>query len=805
MVARGGRLGLGIVGNAGETACATQKQVFNLPGLLPQSRQEPWVAHCAIIVAPVRRFRLLLLLGAAVWPARPQTPGEIRGSVVDARGGEALANVQVLLAGTPARVTTDGAGRFQIGAIPPGDYTITVSTVGYRLAKRAFHLDAGETKEFEVILSPDTFRQTDTVEVKAGPFETAHQDSPSTLVLSGNDAKNLASVLADDPLRSVQSLPGVTSNNDFDARFSLRGADYSRIGLYLDGVLLHEPFHMLQGQSVTGSGTAFNGDMVETLELHEGAFPSRFDDRTAGVLDVHTREGSLTGTTFRVAATTTNAGVMAEGPLGKKKRGSWLAGVRKSYLQYILERTFPDTTLIFGLEDAQGRLSYDLTPKNSLTLYLLESYSSLDRSAVRQKLGINSIMDAGYHFSFANLGWRYTASENLLVTSHAAWMREKFNDRNPSELSLGNGYYGEWVANTAVTWMWNARNPLDVGLSVRELRDSGFANQYQSVATAPRLLDHFDGTATRIGGYAQQGWIAWSGRLHLTAGARWDHHSLDGVSAISPDASITWLLTPATRLQFGWGHYLQYQEISLLTSPLGGRGLLPTRSNHAIAALERRIGERTRLRAEYYDRTDRDLPFQPLYDPRLVNGKIFVPPLNPPYVNSLRGYSRGLEVFVQRTSANRFTGWISYAYGRTEMREGVTGNRFPGDWDQRHTINVYGGYRLKPTVNLSLRWSYGSGFPVPGYLEQIGTLYYLISERNRLRLPVYQRVDFRVNKAWTRDKWKFTLYGEVINLTNRTNYLFESFNGFNTNTGQAFITLDKMFPILPSAGLVFER
>jgi len=42
-------------------------------------------------------------------------------------------------------------------------------------------------------------------------------------------------------------------------------------------------------------------------------------------------------------------------------------------------------------------------------------------------------------------------------------------------------------------------------------------------------------------------------------------------------------------------------------------------------------------------------------------------------------------------------------------------------------------------------------------------------------------------------------------LTNRTNYLFESFNGFNTKTGQASVTLDKMFPILPSAGLVFER
>ena len=46
---------------------------------------------------------------------------------------------------------------------------------------------------------------------------------------------------------------------------------------------------------------------------------------------------------------------------------------------------------------------------------------------------------------------------------------------------------------------------------------------------------------------------------------------------------------------------------------------------------------------------------------------------------------------------------------------------------------------------------------------------------------------------------------EVINLTNRTNYIFDSFNGYNSRTFQSFLTLDTMFPILPSAGIVFER
>jgi hypothetical protein len=384
-------------------------------------------------------------------------------------------------------------------------------------------------------------------------------------------------------------------------------------------------------------------------------------------------------------------------------------------------------------------------------------------------------------------------------------MREKLDDSNPGGLPLGGGYYGEWVGNAAVTWMWNRRSPLDAGWSVRRIRDGGFLNQYLSGGGQPRVRDRFDGTATRSGGYVEQSWLAWEGRLHFSAGARWDHHSLTGASAVSPEASAAFTVAPSTRVQIGWGQYAQFPELSVLASPLGGRKLLPARANHVLAAVEQRIGTRSRLRADFYNRADRDLAFQPEYDPRLIAGGVFVPPLNPRYANSLRGYSRGFEFFVQRSSANRFTGWMSYAFGRTGMRAGATGQRFPSDWDQRHTVNIYGGYRVSPTVNLSLRCSYGSGFPIPGYFRRSGAIYYLAASRNQARLPAYQRTDFRMNKAWTRDRFKVTLYGEIINITNRSNYIFDSLGGYNGKSGQASVRLDKLFPILPSVGIVVER
>src|SRR6185369_1737438 len=120
------------------------------------------------------------------------------------------------------------------------------------------------------VLTSATTTLTDTAEVTADVF-AAPEESAASFTLQGEERKNLASVLADDPLRAVQSLPGVTSNDDFSSEFSVRGAPFSRVGLYLDGVLLHSPVHTTDGQADNGSLTIFNGDLTEDMTLFQGA------------------------------------------------------------------------------------------------------------------------------------------------------------------------------------------------------------------------------------------------------------------------------------------------------------------------------------------------------------------------------------------------------------------------------------------------------------------------------------------------------------------------------------------------------
>ena len=163
-----------------------------------------------------------------------------------------------------------------------------------------------------------------------------------------------------------------------------------------------------------------------------------------------------------------------------------------------------------------------------------------------------------------------------------------------------------------------------------------------------------------------------------------------------------------------------------------------------------------------------------------------------------------MQIFLQRRTANGFTGWVSYAYGRAVLSDGILRLRFPSDYDQPHTINSYVSQRLRPTVNLSARFTYGSGMPLPGFyrLEQGG--YWLSRDRNGLRAPAYERTDLRLNKAFVHKKSKTTLFAEIVNLTNHHNRDFDSAGPYDGRTGRTYPNFFSMFPILPSAGVVCE-
>src|SRR5208337_3341674 len=121
-------------------------------------------------------IRLSVFLLLAVVAAHA---AEIKGTVTNAVGGEALGRVEVVVLESKISVITSISGEFDIPNLAPGSYTLRLNAVGYRLLTIPFALEtSADAKEFSITMVPDNFHRTDKVEVHGDVFQTA--DSPAT-------------------------------------------------------------------------------------------------------------------------------------------------------------------------------------------------------------------------------------------------------------------------------------------------------------------------------------------------------------------------------------------------------------------------------------------------------------------------------------------------------------------------------------------------------------------------------------------------------------------------------------------------
>lgn len=253
------------------------------------------------------------------------TAGPVVGRVVDSRTGQPIEKARVW---TPADETvTDREGRFALPRPQGGTLELSVSAVGYGVARRTI---GGDTEELQIRLGQDAVRYSETLDVQPLPFDR-EPDAPLARGLQNLELRNLSSVIADDALRSVQAMPGVSGNDDYYASFSVRGWGFEKAGLQIDGVLVSSPFHTIRDVNDGYSLSIVNNDVIAELTLFAGAAPARFGDRVGAALAIETRDGTRERTTGRASLGAAGASVFVEGPLGRSGT-SWLFGARKSFL-----------------------------------------------------------------------------------------------------------------------------------------------------------------------------------------------------------------------------------------------------------------------------------------------------------------------------------------------------------------------------------------------------------------------------------------------------------------------------------------
>jgi hypothetical protein len=743
-----------------------------------------------------RRLTVIVMLMLATLP-RLASADTLTGIVLDANGGERLARVQVRIERLNRQTTTNADGRFAFQDLPSGDYVMIVETVGYRLRRQRVTVPA----DVSVPLTPDTGGITETVTVTADPFVRAVAASPSQTTLPGNDIRNLSGVLVDDPMRALSNLPGVSVPNDYYASFSVRGAPFSQVGIYLDDVRVRAPMHGFGGAFDGYSISALNDQVLADMTLIPTALTPAYADTIGAAVVANTRDGSRVKPSFRASVGMSDVNALGEGPLAGD-RGSWLFAARKSYLGNVIRRLGGNAAEVLAFDDVQGKLTLDLTPRSTLSMHLLAGDTSYKSGADDLTVGPDTPFGSSGANSLFTLNWRYTPTDRIVLNATGAYARDRFDVESQSVSALAASHYTELTTQGSVAWFWHANDPLRAGYSTHRFSDHGVSSAALFESPTLHSLNAYRGTAIVQNAFAQQEWSALDAKVHLAAGLRWQRHDGIASSPILPYGSMSVQLSPASRLDFGYGQYAQFPELDQIALSTLGSPLKPQRATHYVAGFERKLDAQTRIRIEAFDRETRDLLDMPTIYPGLIDGRVTWPSSLPRWSNGLRGYSRGVEVVLQRRSASRLTGSIGYTLTYSRWRDGINGSSFWSDNDQRHIINLYASYRLTPSLNLSGRVSYASGAPVPGYFREVAESpdleYALSSDRNGSRLPSYQRIDVRLNKSFAYAGWKLTLYTEVINATNHRNLRFMGVGG--NYTDQAWPRIGSTVSLLPSVG-----
>jgi hypothetical protein len=728
----------------------------------------------------------------------------LHGKIRDARSGEPIAKALVSIRESRQETVTDEAGLFSLRTSSVGEIELYVSTVGYGLVRKKILLESGGDVEVDILLGPEAITRTDEITVNAAVFEPIETGAATERTLNHTELKNLAGVIVDDPLRAVQGLPGVSAGDDFSAEFAVRGSGFNSIGFYIDGVLVATPFHTVYGVHDGGSLTILNGDLVETLSLIGSAPPARFGDRTGAVLSVQIREGEFEKFHPRGNVSSTGLWFTGDGPIGKSRKAAWVASVRKSYFDYIVERVTDDAALAYGYFDIQGKFSYRPTSQHQLNLTVLHGNSGLTRDRARAKLGVNSLYKGNSQSDIMSLQWRWLPSGSTLLQSQAYLARDEGENINSSNELLFRQQGKQPAFRMDLSQEIGPHNIFEVGLLDRRMEEQSLKRSFDSrlnrFVTTASFFDH----TWQPGGYVQDTWTLLSGKLALTAGMRVDHLEFTGQNVWLPRAGLSLALNSRTSLTAGYGQYAGFPALPQLLGENNNPILQAERSTQCVLGLEHLITNRFRIRLEAYQHWQRDQIFTAEAEYRLVSGRITAPRSTAPLLNSLRGYARGVELLLQRRSANRLSGWVSYSYGTTRLRDDSRQLSFVSDFDQIHTLNIYGSYRATRTLNFSAKYRYGSNYPIPGFYRQQGTLFFLSAQRNTVRVPVYSRLDFRINKAFFFDRWKMTLFFEAVNLLNRKNLRYTGLDRVYTPSGQVTLNRNSLLPIMPTAGLLFE-
>lgn len=692
----------------------------------------------------------LLLLSALLAPTPPTA--RLEGQLVSRGVRAPLVGLILRIAPGDRETFSDGDGRFTI-ELPPATYTVAIDDPSVAPFSATVTLRAGETTRVQWGLT----RRDDVTDAVVVGRRT--RPDPRTR-LTADELTRVAGTLGD-PLRVLQSLPGVGVISTLVPYPVIRGAPPGDATYRLDGATVPLLFHGLVGNSV------FHPRLIDRVDFYPGAAPLRYGRSVAGVVDAVVKTPTAPDWIADLDVNALQAGALVSAPFDDGDGQIALAG-RSSFAEPLIGLFSEGVILDFW--DYQGLVEHRLPGGGRLRLLVFGAADDVRPGATARRDTVS------FHRLVARyrqpIGDRGTIVAGLELGRDRLVTPTSSDDAGPGADTTD---LDEWLARPYFIWTHaiDPRLTTTVGLDVliRQAENRG--------ANLPGSIDDFapqrPAISLGVGVYTTVRWRP-ATSLTLEPGVRLDAWRRANGTTWTADPRLVarWRVAEGTTLvaQAGVAHAPQRFFV-----PVPGLGEIetdvpPIEAWQGSLGVEQALGARWSLQATAYGRAVEnlahiDIDFAP-GDERPTSFGLEV---------EAAGRGMGLEIMLRRRASGRVFGWLAYTLQRNERRPRPEARWSASPFDQTHLLTGVMSWRFARGWSLGARLHHHTGRPIFDGAEQ--------------RLPAYTQLDLRLDKGWVFDAWVMDLYVDVVNASFATEVLSED----------EFGTQERLRFILPSVGL----
>ncbi|MEZ4471202.1 MAG: TonB-dependent receptor [bacterium] len=677
-------------------------------------------------------------------PPPPPAAGRLEGRLVRRGIRGPLPGLVVRLQPGETEAISDRDGRFAV-ELSPGTYQVEIDDARVQPFRGEVQVEAGKLVAVRWDLTPIVGVGADLVVVGKRVEESVQRTTLDTFELT-----HVAGTMGD-PLRVLQSLPGVGTVASLLPYPVVRGAPPGDALYQLDGAPVPLLFHVGVGTSVV------HPRLIDRVDFYPGVAPLRYGRAVGGVVDAVTRRPLQEGWLADLDVNLFQSGALVSAPLADDTRLT--IGGRYSYTALLLSIFAPDVDV--GFWDYQARLDHDLPDDARLQLVLFGARDTVEARSEDVTEDGRGRTRVVHSVSRTETGFHRVAARLTLPTGDAdrldlgvdlgldGSLVEDVDDDPTSDDSKNR--LDELLVRPKATW----HHPIEAGLDLRLGADLEVRRSTDSLSddADDETIRSFLGSGTRVAGgvFGALDWQA-SSDLLLSPGVRADGFWRDAARyGIDPRINARYALGPDTTLkgQAGLSHAPQRFFV-----PVPGLGEIEIDTDlieawQVAVGIEHRFAEHWSLDATVYGvwlENLLSLKEQDEEDETTVDATATADD----FTFATEGRGGGLEVMLRRHRAGTWFGWLAVTLQRHERRDEG------GDWlasaiDQALLLNLVLTWQMADLWTVGARAHYHTGRPEREGVED--------------RLPGFFQLDLRVDRTWIHDAWQIDFYLDVINAT----------------------------------------